>query len=69
MKIGDLVKWYELHDDSIVKDAGIGLVVGHMKYEIFNETVLYKVLRSKHNDIVKFEGHTLEIIKENENET
>ena len=30
-KIGDMVKWYTFYDDSIVKDAGYGIVIKHWK--------------------------------------
>jgi len=30
-KIGDMVKWYTYYNDSIVKDAGYGIVLKHSK--------------------------------------
>ena len=30
-KIGDMVKWYTFYEDSIVKDAGYGIVIKHWK--------------------------------------
>ena len=35
-KVGDLVKWYELYADEIVKDAGAGLVMNHRNINYFN---------------------------------
>jgi len=46
--IGDLVKWYVIYADDIVKDAGIGVIV-EVKEERFK-----KVYRFKKQDTERF---------------
>jgi len=67
-KVGDLVKWYELYADEIVKDAGAGLVMNHRNINYFNgqyENKLYHVYRFKHSDIMTFIDHNLEKLEQN----
>ena len=57
MKVGDLVKWYELYADAIVKDAGRGLIMDVRDVNYHNgcyRNKVYKVYRFKHNDIQSF---------------
>ncbi len=66
MKIGDLVKWYELYDDmSIVKDAGFGIIVKKYVHEQFDPPIeTFVVLRSNHDDEMVFERYCLEVVSE-----
>lgn len=67
-KVGDLVKWYELYADEIVKDAGTGLVMNHRGVNYFNgkyENKLYHIYRFKHSDIMTFIDRNLEKLEQN----
>lgn len=55
-KIGELVRWMEDYaDGDIVKDAGIGILLGTKIYS-YGDSIYktYKVHRNKHNDIMHF---------------
>ena len=65
-KVGELVKWYELYADEIVKDAGTGLVMNYRNINYFNgkyENKLYQVYRFKHHDIMTFVDRNIEILE------
>ncbi len=56
-KIGDLIKWYETYADDmdIVKDAGLGIILGSQKREYKNDKfMLYTVYRNKTSDTMNF---------------
>ena len=45
-KVGDLVKWYELYADAIVKDAGSGVVMNKREINYYDgsyENIIYDV--------------------------
>jgi hypothetical protein len=47
-KVGDLVKWYELYADQIVKDAGTGIVMNVRNINYYDgsyKNKLYDVYR------------------------
>jgi len=65
-KVGDLVKWYELFADEIVKDAGSGLVMNVKNINYFDgvyENKLYHVYRFKHSDIYTFIDRNIELLE------
>jgi hypothetical protein len=69
VKVGDLVKWYELYaDETIVKDAGSGII---MKVKDMNyyggdyKNKLYDVYRFKHSDIFSFIDYNVEKLENN----
>ena len=65
-KIGDLVKWYDLYADMIVKDAGSGIVINAKDTNYHGgtyENKIYHVYRFKHNDIQSFIDHNLESLE------
>ena len=67
MKIGDLVKWYELYGDiSIVRDSGLGIVTSKIKIwrHEQNDTYIFKVYRFNKNDLFNFEKDNLEYLSE-----
>jgi hypothetical protein len=55
-KIGELVRWMEDYaDGNIVKDAGIGILLGTKTYTYGDAAYrTYTVHRNKHNDIMHF---------------
>ena len=60
---GDLVKWNEFYGDvPIVRDTGIGIILGSQKYDYFGDKpiYIYRVYRKKYNDYMNFEDYTLE---------
>jgi len=57
--IGDLVKWYIYYADGIVKQAGIGVIVGKEKQAGFE---FKKVYRLREQDIEMFSDFRLETI-------
>ena len=62
-KVGDLVKWYELYADAIVKDAGSGLIMNAKNTNYYAgsyENKIYHVYRFKHCDIKTFIDHNIE---------
>jgi hypothetical protein len=69
-KVGDLVKWYELYaDDTIVKDAGTGIVmkIKNMNYyggDGTHKNKLYDVYRFKHGDTHSFIDYNIEALTE-----
>jgi hypothetical protein len=68
---GDLVRWNEIYGDiPVVRDTGIGVVIGYQKYDYFGDkpTYIYRVYRNKYNDYMNFEDYTLQILKGEENE-
>lgn len=32
-KVGDLIKWYTVYDDNLVKDSGLGMVINESNIE------------------------------------
>jgi len=65
-KVGDLVKWYDLYADAIVKDAGSGLIINAKDanyYAGVYENKIYHVYRFKHNDIRTFIDHNIELLE------
>jgi len=63
-KIGDMVRWTSEYDDHIVKDTGIGIVIGSEKYSyIDNHYVTYKIYRNKYNDKMSFEERNIQKLK------
>ena len=68
VKVGDLVKWYELFaDDTIVKDAGTGIImkIKNMNYyggDGTHKNKLYDVYRFKHSDIHSFIDYNIELL-------
>ena len=62
-KIGDLVKWQDVYDDYIVKDAGLGIIMGIKEYEHEKNTYsVYEVYRTEHEDILSLGSERLEKI-------
>jgi|TARA_R110000824_G_scaffold264117_1_gene452916 hypothetical protein len=60
-KIGDLVKWQGVYDDYIVKDAGLGIIMGIKEYKYEkNKYLVYDVYRTKHKDILSLGTEHLE---------
>tara|TARA_R100000152_G_C6762831_1_gene187157 strand:- start:1220 stop:1438 length:219 start_codon:yes stop_codon:yes gene_type:complete len=63
VKVGDLVKWYELYADAIVKDAGSGIIMSKRDINYHDgayENVIYDVYRFKCSDIHAFMDHNIE---------
>ena len=42
-KIGDLVKWQDVYDDYIVKDVGLGIIMGIKEHE--HEKDVHRAIR------------------------
>tara|TARA_R100000995_G_scaffold80145_1_gene51715 strand:+ start:132 stop:350 length:219 start_codon:yes stop_codon:yes gene_type:complete len=59
--IGDLVKWYVDYADGIVRDAGIGVIVGEGQLAGFEFKEVY---RFKKQDIERFLDSGLQAIGE-----
>tara|TARA_R100000458_G_C8073176_1_gene111075 strand:- start:239 stop:457 length:219 start_codon:yes stop_codon:yes gene_type:complete len=59
--MGDLVKWYIYYADGIVKDAGIGVIVGKEQLAGFEFKEIY---RFKKQDIKRFLDSGLQAIGE-----
>ncbi len=62
-KVGDLVKWYELYADAIVKDAGSGVVMNKREINYHDgsyENTIYDVYRFKSSDVKSFMDHNIE---------
>jgi len=71
LKKGDLVHWYESYaDDLAYKDAGIGIILKKISYDVKFRGKRYKnfeVFRTKHNDTMIFESREIrKIEKEND---
>jgi 5'(3')-deoxyribonucleotidase len=69
VKVGDLVKWYELYADAIVKDVGNGVVIKKQDINYHDgmyENIIYDVYRFKCSDIHRFMDHNVELL-ENKN--
>jgi hypothetical protein len=64
-KIGELVKWLEDYDDGdIVKDAGIGIVLGTRNYTYSTSSyTLYTVYRNKHADTIQVSDRSISKLK------
>ena len=62
---GDLVKWIEEYaDGGIVKDAGIGIIVGSQQYKYKNHAYnTYEIYRNKHSDKMFFEERNVTKLK------
>jgi len=68
-KVGELVKWYELYADQIVKDAGIGIVMNVRNINYYDGSYknrLYDVYRFHCSDIHAFIDYNIERL-ENKN--
>jgi len=62
-KVGDLVKWYELYADAIVKDVGSGLIMAKRDVNYHDgmyKNVIYDVWRFKCADLKSFVDHNIE---------
>ena len=65
-KVGDLVKWYELYADAIVKDVGSGIVLNKKDINYHDgmyKNVIYDVYRFKCTDICRFMDHNVELLE------
>jgi hypothetical protein len=61
---GDLVKWISEYDDYIVRDAGIGVIIGSTTYSHQNNKhTTYDVYRNRYNDKMSFEERNIQKIK------
>tara|TARA_R100001129_G_C5125330_1_gene191466 strand:+ start:125 stop:331 length:207 start_codon:yes stop_codon:yes gene_type:complete len=66
--VGDLVKWYELYADAIVKDVGSGLVMAKRDVNYHDgmyKNVIYDVWRFKCADLKSFVDHNVELLEPN----
>ena len=68
-EVGQLVEWYEPYADGLMtKDAGYGIVLKRMSYDLGFEDdpyINYEVFRTKHNDTMRFEpGELVEVVNE-----
>lgn len=76
MRKGDLVKWYELYNDDIVKDAGAGIIV-ETKWWRYDEqpdrgpqysstiiNTIHRVYKFKTNNDNWFSENDLELLSE-----
>jgi|TARA_Y100000310_G_scaffold77422_1_gene74043 hypothetical protein len=62
-KIGDLVKWQAVYDDYLVKDVGLGIIMGIKEYKYEkNKYCVYDVYRTEHKDILSLGNEHLEKI-------
>ncbi len=61
MEIGDLVKWYSLYNDGIVKDAGYGILVEKHP----NGDSVYSLLNPKTGKIEVYCKSCVEVCDEN----
>ena len=67
-KVGDLVKWYELYADAIVKDVGSGLVMAKRDvnyHDGMNKNEIYELWRFKCADLKSFVDHNVELLEPN----
>jgi len=63
VKVGELVKWYELYADQIVKDAGTGIVMNVRNINYYDGSYknrLYDVYRFQCSDIRAFIDSNIE---------
>ena len=68
-KVGELVKWYELYADQIVKDVGIGIVMNVRNINYYDgsyKNKLYDVYRFQRSDMHAFIDYNIERL-ENKN--
>ena len=66
IKVGDLVKWYELYADAIVKDVGSGLVMAKRNINYHDgmyKNIIYDVWRFKKSDLKSFVDHNIEALE------
>ena len=65
IKEGDLVKWFELYHEGIVKDAGLGSVLEKREIDIGGPTIYvqYEVWRFQKNDIIMCGPAEIELVK------
>jgi hypothetical protein len=69
IKIGDLVKWFEIYDDFSCTDSGPGIVVEKILYSLPMSTLslsAYKVYRLKHSDIKMYNNKDVKIYNSQE---
>jgi len=62
-KVGELVKWYELYADQIVKDAGTGIVMNVRNINYYDGSYknrLYDVYHFRRSDIRAFIDYNIE---------
>jgi hypothetical protein len=68
LNVGELVKWYESYAEGFMtKDAGYGIVVNVVSYELGygnGPYTSYTVYRNKHSDTMKFTREELELLDE-----
>ena len=76
MRKGDLVKWFELYNDEIVKDAGAGIIIETKWWRHdeepdrgpkFSSTIvhtIHRVYKFKTNDENWFSEQSLELLSE-----
>ena len=60
---GQTVFWYEYYDDMILKDGGVGIILGVENHFLDYNIVTYKVLKQKNGEIAVVSSENLEIIK------
>ena len=66
-KVGDLVKWYELYADQIVKDAGTGVVMNVRNINYYDgsyKNKIYDVYRFQRSDIHAFIDYNIEKLED-----
>ncbi len=66
-KVGDLVKWYELYADQIVKDAGTGVVMNVRNINYYDgsyKNKIYDVYRFQRSDFHAFMDYNIEKLED-----
>jgi len=65
IKVGDLIKWFELYNEGIVKDAGLGSILECREIDVGGPYtyIQYKVWRFEKNDFVMCGPGEVEAIK------
>ena len=67
VKVGELVKWYELYADQIVKDAGTGIVMNVRNINYYDgsyKNKIYDVYRFQRSDIHAFIDYNIEKLED-----
>jgi hypothetical protein len=60
---GQTVFWYEYYSDMILRDGGIGIILGVENRFIDYNIITYKVLKQKSGEIAVVSSENLEIIE------
>ena len=60
---GQTVFWYEYYSDMILRDGGIGIILGVENRFINYNIITYKVLKQNSGQIAVFSNENLEIIE------